>query len=449
MRYTKQPADRKPGCRTARITALLLALVLFLGVCAGVAEEAEDPAVITVGKISYPLSWVQFAVKSAMDAAQMEQELTETDRQELLEATVERLTGMAVIENRLMELGLYAFTEDEEEMMMSHARQQYDQTWQSFYQQLREEDATATEETCTDFLNAEGYTVDAFYREILLNERELRLLEVYCGDITVTAEDVVQFYLENYVNPEKEKYEHNIPLYESEMLMKGNEAFYVPEGYRYVKHILLAWPEGFPEEVKPWAQRMNAAKETLQKRYQELADAAVSAESWEELLPAKMAFQEAQSAFDREKEAFLRKREEALQRTAETTDEILRRYQEGATFEELMREYSTDQSMQNESDPGFPFHPDSPNWPDTFREAAAALKAPGDVSDPVITDAGIHIIRYQSDLPGGAHQLTPEEQEALEEAALLSAKRTRLMELVAEWLPEYETECHPELLSLY
>ena len=433
----------------ALLLALALALLLMPGLCCGAAAEgAEDPAVIRVGQISYPLSWVQFAVKSALDAAQLEQELTEADRQEILDATMERLTGMAVIENRLTELGQEDFTEEEQELMMAHARQQYDQTWQSFYQLLQEDGQDVTEETCTDFLNSEGYTVDAFYREILLSERELRMLEICCGDVTVTDDDAVRFYLDYYVNPEKEKYEHDIPRYEEEMLLKENEAFYVPEGYRYVKHILLAWPEGFTEVMKPFSKRMNAAQQTLQERYQELADAAVSAESWEDLLPAKTAFQEAQDTFDREKDAFLQKREEALTLTADTTEEILRRYREGAVFEDLMKEYSIDQSMQNESDPGFPFHPDSPNWPDAFREAAAALQQPGDVSEPIVTDAGIHIIRYQSDIPGGAHQLTAEEQEALEEAALLSAKRAKLTELIAEWLPEYETETHPELLSI-
>lgn len=97
--------------------------------------------------------------------------------------------------------------------------------------------------------------MDAFYREALTNERELRMLSVYCSDVVVSENDVNAFYMDNYVNPDRERYENDIALYESEIVAKNNEAFFVPEGYRYIKQILLPLPDAVKEELKPYSRR--------------------------------------------------------------------------------------------------------------------------------------------------------------------------------------------------
>lgn len=74
-----------------------------------------------------------------------------------------------------------------------------------------------------------------------------------------------------------------------------------------------------------------------------------------------------------------------------------------------MAEYSIDSTHQDVQDPGFLFHPQSENWAEAFRAASAALEQPGDVSGPLLTTAGVHIIKYMGDEPGGAHVLTEEE----------------------------------------
>lgn len=80
-----------------------------------------------------------------------------------------------------------------------------------------------------------------------------------------------------------------------------------------------------------------------------------------------------------------------------------------------MAEYSIDSTHQDVQDPGFLFHPQSENWAEAFRAASAALEQPGDVSGPLLTTAGVHIIKYMGDEPGGAHVLTEEENAALGE----------------------------------
>ena len=91
--------------------------------------------------------------------------------------------------------------------------------------------------------------------------------------------------------------------------------------------------------------------------------------------------------------------------------------------------------------------PDSKNWPEDFLNAVKALQKPGDISDPVLTDLGIHILYYASDIPAGTHELTAEERETLNASALYYYQNQELEKLVAIWRDEYEIETHPELLD--
>ena len=87
-------------------------------------------------------------------------------------------------------------------------------------------------------------------------------------------------------------------------------------------------------------------------------------------------------------------------------------------------------------------------WDEAFLQAALALEKPGDVSRPVATAAGIHIILYAADDPSGPLRLTDEQFALLKQAALTDRQTRRLEELVSQWLGEYEIETHPEWLTL-
>ena len=133
----------------------------------------------------------------------------------------------------------------------------------------------------------------------------------------------------------------------------------------------------------------------------------------------------------------------------DTTDAIYERYEAGILFEDLIREYSSDQTWQAIDDPGFPFHPDSKNWEAVVHDAVEALQKPGDISEPVATDAGVYIFCYMSDVPSGVHVLTDEEQAAVEAAAVYAAQLEKLQGLLQEWQGDYDIEVHPELIDLY
>lgn len=427
---------------------LLLALLLCFAVPA--LAEADDPTVVRVGKVAYPRSLVQFAYTSSLDVVKaFNGDVSDEERQTLLTNTIERMIGIGLIENRLMALDQYDFTEDELGTLQYNAQQQYEQTWQELYQVLHEQDEKITEEEVTQWLADEGYTVDAFYREALVNERQFRMINLYCDDVVLTQSDVNAFYMETYVEPEREKYEHDIDLYESEIVAKNGEAFFVPDGYRYVKHILLPLPDEVKQALKPYGRRVQSALTTAQAKYAELAEAAAEAVSMDDISAQQAAYREARAILDEETEAYIEKREDALPLVKDTTDAIYERYAAGIRFEDLIGEYSTDQTYRPTDNPGFPFHPDSRNWEGVVHDAVASLQKPGDISEPVVTDAGVYIFRYMSDVPAGVHVLTDEEQAAVEAAAVYAAQIEKLQTLLQEWQSDYETETHPELIELY
>ena len=75
------------------------------------------------------------------------------------------------------------------------------------------------------------------------------------------------------------------------------------------------------------------------------------------------------------------------------------------------------------------------------------LENPGDISQPVYSETGVHILYYAGEAPAGDHVLTDEEREQLNASALQYYQNERLMELCSEWRPDYEIETHPELLE--
>lgn len=423
----------------------LAALLLMLALVPALALAQEDPTVVQVGKVSYPLSVVSFSLQSALDLAQSMGEVTQEDVQTAKEETIERFIGMGVIENQLMRAGRNDFSDSEKELLMSQARSQYEQLWQEFLRQLQQAGEDVTEEEVTRWLEVQGYTQEAIYRDLLVSERQYRMFELFCSNVTVTAQETVDTYLSQYVEPDKARYADNIPLYEDEILMTGSEAFYTPEGYRGVKQILLDYPEELAAQLKAMARGpLQRAQDAYDTAYDALAQAAARGD---DTTSCKAEYDAAKDALGQQQKAYMDKQAEALELLRGTTDEIARRYRAGESFEALMKEFSTDQNHIDVQDSGYLLHPLSEYWATAFKNAACALANPGDISQPVVTDAGVHIILYVCDIPSGMHKLTQEESEVLAQSALYAAKVARLSELIEGWKKDYAIRVDASLLD--
>ena len=441
---------RRPATgRTANRLISMLALALILSMLGGVAL-ADDPVAVKVGDFSYAQSVVQGALDSQLELSEMLRgdAPSEEEKEARLKSTIESFVQLGVIENKLDEAGKDGFSDAEREELNQNARRQYEELWQMLYQQMQKSDASVTEEAVTEQLEDMGYTFEAIYNELELQTRQNRAIELFCGNIVLTQDQVDSYYEEQFVAPDRADYKDNVAKYDEEILMNNNEAFYTPEGYRYIRQIVLDIPEAAKKAAKTEQVALTRATKSMATALQQLTLAATKAESWEDMTEARALYDESAEALTKAQADYLARLEaEALPLVQEKADEIKAQYETGIDFKTLVNRYSTDLTERNLTGDGYPFHPDSTMWPERFREAAAALEKPGDISDPVLTDQGIHIICYVGDVPSGEHVLTDDERSLLNAAALRYYQLEALADLVEVWQADYEIETHPELLK--
>jgi hypothetical protein len=92
-------------------------------------------------------------------------------------------------------------------------------------------------------------------------------------------------------------------------------------------------------------------------------------------------------------------------------DKVYRVDASGVSFEELIGRYNTDPGMTGSAlTEGYPVHKDSITYMEEFTQGAFSDKmlAPGDISDPVVTEYGVHVLYYLRDIPEGVVEMTEE-----------------------------------------
>ena len=431
-----------------RVISVLMAVSILL--CASALAEAEDPVVVRVGDFSFTKSQLQSAIDTDIEFTELlsQETLTDEERQAQRDDTIERFIGVGLIQCKLREAGQNDFTSDEEENLKAAARNLYEQLWQGLWQRAQDSGEDFTEEQVTEYLEESGYSAEAIYEEYKATERRYRAIDLYCPPITLTEDMIREYYEEQFLNPDRERYENDIDLYEREILAQQNESFYTPAGYRAIQQILLEYPDevnkGLAQEKVQFTQAAQAVASALQP----LADAAATAQGWDDISEACANYAEAAKALEAVQQAVVEKRAAlTLPLIQARVDEIRTAFDAGIDFTSLIKKYSADTNAQNVEKGGYPVHPDSRNWPAEFLGAATALQKPGDISEPVLTDLGVHILYYASDIPEGEHELTGEEQETLNASALYYYQNQELEALMADWREEYEIETHPELLD--
>lgn len=428
--------------------ALILAVMLLFGTA--FAEETEDPVVIRVDNVTFTKSQVQSTLNTDISLSEVlgGVYLTDEEKAAQRDATMERLVGVGLIQAKLQDAGKNDFTPEEDESLKAAARNSYEQYWQGLWQKAEASDEDFSEEQITEFMQDAGYTVEAFYEEYKASERRYRAIELFCPGMILTDDMVQEYYEEQFLNPDKERYENNIDLYEEEVLAPKNESFWTPEGYRAIQQILLDYPDEVTKGLKKERARVNrAAKETAD-AFQTLAVAATTAAGWEEMAGPRAAYDAAAAETENAYRDYVQKREAMTGPLIQpVVDAIQTEYTSGSDFESLITKYSKDTNEMNLAGGGYPFHPESKNWLEEFTAAASALQKPGDISGPVFTDLGIHILYYASDIPAGEHILNESEKETLKTSAMNYYQGLELEKLIEEWKQEYEIEIHPELLD--
>ncbi len=175
-----------------------------------------------------------------------------------------------------------------------------------------------------------------------------KLREDTVKDVSVERSEAEATF-NDYVDSIKNLYESNQVEYESGVY----SAYWIPEGSRRIKHILLGFQDTFTDELGQ--MRENGDNEGADKL-----------------------------------------REEKSTEFAETKEKIINMLDNGADFDELIDEYSADKEGSSANPDGYLLVPDSQLYMEEFTEMGQSLENIGDY-DTTLTDYGLHIVLYAGD----------------------------------------------------
>lgn len=432
-----------------RIFALLLAILMMAA--GAMAETADDPVVVKVGDKVKLLSEVQdyfdylYSEYSSYYMYYLGAELSSEDIGYILDEAIDTFAYNAVLDNKVEEYGLGEITDEDKAQLQAEAQTMMDEAIASYidYYGGTEEEAVAF------FADNYGITVDVLYESALGNLSYNRLYDYCVADVEVSDEDVLAEY-NTYVESDKTNYGEDAGMYEYYTIYYGSEIYYVPEGFRLVKHILLETPEDITAELLLIESKMDV----LQDEIYTLSEELYALENVEDGAEEPRSAEEIQADIDSKEAEFVTleqdyqaMKETILPALQGTIDDISARLSAGEAFDALIAEYNTDPGMESNPD-GYKVHADSVIWEETFRNTSIALQNVGDVSEPILTEFGVHIIQYAGDVEGGPVPISSEISETLRESLLSTARDNAFNTLVEQWMEELAVETYPELISL-
>ena len=324
------------------------------------------------------------------------------------------------------------YSEEDYEAFRAEAKAEWDEIVEEFMMDLGITEESSEEERIAargDVLgmleSTYGYTEEKYVSEGLENLVVNSYYDVIAEDVkaadpslAATDEEIQQLY-DQYVAEEIEYIGNDAFTYEMYQ-MYGYNLHYVPEGYRGITHILL---EVDQELLDNWVDLSARLEENTDGAEATGEDGAADTTETAEPVTAEMV-EEARLAI--------------IASQQEKIDEIMKKLEEGAVFEDLIAEYGIDPGMEDAENlaNGYPVHKDSITYVQQFTDGSAALEKVGDVSEPIVTPYGIHILHYLRDIPAGAMELTDEIKDDLREEVEYDRVNDAIFAQIDKWQQE-------------
>lgn len=266
---------------------------------------------------------------------------------------------------------------------------------------LSEEDFTVLYDMVEGAYEEAGFSLQEYKESYVIGEAFAEHFNTFTFEI---PEEKIAQTFEGFVESDRQMFESNVMVYEYATNYHNYVSYYMPEGYRGITHILI---DADADALAAYA----AAAEATESEAVEDARAAVIASCKDKL------------------------------------DEIYGKIEAGESFESLIAEYNTDPGMSGENlVNGYSVHKDTVVFMQEFTDGAFSEKMQkvGDVSDPVVTSYGVHILYYLRDIPGGAVEFTDAIKSEVE--AYCVAKEQDA--LLRQWLSDYGVEYTAEYADM-
>ena len=292
------------------------------------------------------------------------------------------------------------------------------------------------------FFASQGTTSTAYKESVVLNYKYEKVREAYTETIEADETTIRQRYDEDLAE-QKEAAITNTTNYETTIQQDsmGDYLLFKAKNYAVVKQVLIPYTKADAEKVSAAYEKLQEVEDELDEATQKLS----SAKS--KLSTAQSAFDTAKSSYDtaqqnndadamathqqtmdaqlkviNEQKAIVEEQQPIVdQKTAEKEQEqknvdaaeqaayrniqakveqMITRYKAGEDFAKLIEEYNTDPGMQSGAfaSLGYTVSPNNTAYDADFAKAARALTEAGQISDPVLTVHGAHVIRAEYNL---------------------------------------------------
>ncbi|MCQ2511850.1 MAG: hypothetical protein MJ092_00435 [Lachnospiraceae bacterium] len=422
-----------------RRPALIIALLLCLGITAcgkSVPEPASSSQVtppisnrvvaVQAGDFYYYADQVQRDLDMLLDNYELAGViLSEEDRAAAAQETLNGYATRVLVKAQLQKLGLNKIDNNTLYALRNEAQKSYDAYWQKF----RNSDSSAgySDEELTSYLEENGINIDYFFEELKTNYELQQIMDYYKVEVNVTDEDIDHFYKENYVQPCRERYEKNIPLFEEEVICGDYDSAYVPDGFRILYQIVIPVPEDIRNELTRIETEATTQAKDAEEAYNKIASYVIDGKDTASL---EETYRNAMNRIDELNVEYGRLWQSVLKSTSDECDQLYARLKDGESFEDLMQDYNPDNALI--------YHAKSQRWSEELMAGAASLNKKGDYSQPTLCSDGVHILYYYDDIPGGETKLENEEDRSyLRELLLQQRSLEELEELTHPWAEEF------------
>ena len=441
------------------LLALLLALVMILSGCSLVTvDEVKDNArvIVDVNGETVNKQTIKSLVANTLSQNQYYNQLYAsygmsaafpTDEATVTQQVIDSFVNNLVAKQKAAKMGFDQLTEEETSQVESVAKDHYDSFIESVVEtylpgtELEGDELTKAAEQYVkdnDVKTANGYaTLEDFIKAESVNKSIEKLQADAIKDVAVTEEEIVASYNDK-VEAAKAAVEENPDQY-GYNLMNGTPVYYAPAGYRMVKHILVPIPTEDNSKITELTTALNTAKSAQTAAQEELDAAAEDADK--EALQAKV--DEANAAVEEAQKALDEATAQGMANAKAKADEVYAlATAEGADFDALIAEYSSD-TMPSE---GYAIREGYSYFVEPFVTAAMALETVGQISEPVESTYGYHIIQYVSDVAEGPVDM--ETVRAAIESEVLTTKQDEALAAAMEsWKSEFEVKTFTDKMN--
>lgn len=449
--------------RTFKLLALVMALMLALTGCSMIEVDKEMDDAEVIIKVNdtellkkevmenYELYKANLQYQYQMYAA-FGYPVTMPSDDDIKQTVVDAMVMQEVRKQKAAELGLDQLTDEELATVSETAQSNYDADFEQVKGNVTEDGMTEEEimAAAEQYMADNDLTIERYTESARISFVDDKLDEYIYKDLTVT-DDEVQAEFDSRVEEDKASYEEDETAIDSKV-NSGSTAYYYPAGYRYVKQVLIKFLEDDSSAIDDLEKQISDIQTQIDSfatpapteepvSDEESAEQEPTAEPTEEptadpeATPAPTMDPTLPSQLEELKTQLEKAKQTARANIQAKADEVYQKALAGEDFDALVAEYGEDTGMQSEpvKTYGYIVSANTTRYVTEFKDAAMALASVGDVSEPIETTYGLHILKYEAEIPEGAAALTDYLKTSISDELMSAKKEEALAAAEDEW----------------